>query len=135
MKLTKRLLALLLGLVLAFSLALPALAEEEPPEPDEVPFKVLLHLNRRDQNASAQRFLSLLLIPYTSPQSNYRLQVNRVEINGDGELEVFAEGKYIGDVGLMVIGYRWLVLYVPLQYAKEANGVKLTIVHAPPITE
>jgi len=128
MKTTKKLLCILLAMLtmLAFLSATAAAAD---PEPDEVSFKVVFNLNRIGDgiNLGAFRFCSLVIIPYVTPQSNYRLQVNRVEINEDNALEVFAEGKYIGDGGATVMGTGLLLLYVPLKDVKGTNGVILAL--------
>jgi len=124
----KKTLCFLFAMLAMLSL-LSVTAAADGPEPGEVPFKVLaLQLpNRGDQSAPAHRFLSLVAIPYSTPSSNYRLQVNRVEINEDNTLKVFIEIIDTGGVGLMVIGHHWAVLYVPLKYAWGTNGVRVWI--------
>jgi len=124
----KKTLCILLAMLTMLSLlSVTAVAAEA--EPDEVPFRVLLRQlpNRGDHDAPARRFLSLIVIPYGTPSTNYRLQVNRVEINEDNTLEVFIEIRDTGGVGLMVTGHHWAVLYVPLKDVFGTRGVKVTL--------
>ena len=127
MKTTKRILCILLAMLtmLAF---LSATAAAAGPEPGKAPFKVLFSLpNRGNPNAPVCRFFSLVAIPITIPSTNYRLQVNRVEVNEDNALEVFIEIVDTGTVGAMVVLDYWAVLYVPLKAVKGANGVVVTL--------
>ena len=126
MKTSKKLLCILLAVLTMLAFLSVAVAAEA--EPGEVPFKVLFSMpNRGDQNAPARRFLSLVAIPYAIPSTNYRLRVNRVEINEDNALEVFIEIIDTDNVGLMVVLDYWAVLYVPLKDIKGISGVVLTL--------
>ena len=136
MKTTKKILcaALAMLMLLSFMPIMSAAAAE----PGEVPFtaagplstilveKVVRILAGGMPNDSGFRFYSLVIIDYTTHQSNYRIRANRVAVNADNALEVFAEGYYIGDAGAMVMGRGLLVLYVPLRKVSGTSGVKVT---------
>jgi len=126
----KKTICILLTLLTTLSLlSIPAGAADAQ-SGAEISYKVLGNVPVRrgylDGNDRSFRVGPLVFVSYTIPSTNYRFQVNRVEINKDNTLEVFAEIKDTGGIGLMVISPGLLALYVPWKDVFGVRGVKVT---------